>query len=312
MNAVLRRIAREAPPPLDGPEAASANTPDWLWSRWSATYGEAAAAAIGRAHLGEPPLDLTIRDDVRKWTDALGADLLPTGSLRLRAAGPVTALPGFDDGAWWVQDAAAAIPARLFGDVRGRSAIDLCAAPGGKTAQLASAGAEVTAVDISPRRSAILRENLDRLRLAATIVVADANQWRPDSPADVVLVDAPCSATGTIRRHPDIPQLRAAADLTRLVEVQDRLLDAAVAMTRPGGTIVYATCSLEPEEGPARIDALRARGAPVALDPIAAAELPGLPEAIVDGTLRTLPSMLADAGGMDGFFAARLRRLPGA
>ena len=243
------------------------------------------------------------------WAERLGAEVLPTGSLRLReAGGAVEALPGFAEGAWWVQDAAAVLPARLLG--RPARAIDLCAAPGGKTAALAAAGIQVTAVERSAPRLRRLTENLQRLGLAAEIVEADAASWRPAEPAEAVLLDAPCSATGTIRRHPDLPWLKAPEDIPKLTALQDRLLDNAVAMTQAGGTLVYATCSLQPEEGPARIAALLARGAPVAPAPIEPAEVGGLAELLTpQGELRTLPCHLAAKGGMDGFYACRLRRL---
>ncbi|MFN4088086.1 MAG: methyltransferase domain-containing protein, partial [Alphaproteobacteria bacterium] len=219
-------------------------------------------------------------------------------------------LPGFTAGAWWVQDAAAALPARLLGRVAGRRVIDLAAAPGGKTAQLAAAGAAVTAVDRAPARMRRLHENLARLGLIAETVVADAAAWRPDAPADAVLLDAPCTATGTIRRHPDVARVKAPADVARLAAVQDRLLAAAVEMAGPGCVIVYACCSLQPEEGPERIAALLAADARVARDPVRGEEVAGLSELLTaDGDLRTLPSHLADRGGMDGFFAARLRRV---
>jgi 16S rRNA (cytosine967-C5)-methyltransferase len=226
----------------------------------------------------------------------------------------VDALPGYADGAWWVQDAAAALPARLLGDVADRRVIDLCAAPGGKTAQLAAAGATVTAVDRSEPRLRRLAGNLARLRLEATTVAADAAEWRPDKPADAVLVDAPCSATGTIRRHPDVPWLKRPADLAKLTALQDRLLRAAIEMTAPGGCIVYCTCSLEPAEGPARIAALIESGAPVEPIPIRpeeiGSEIGGLSELVTPtGELRTLPCHLPELGGLDGFYAARLRRL---
>jgi 16S rRNA (cytosine967-C5)-methyltransferase len=303
-NAVLRRLDRERP--ATDPWR---NTPDWLAHSWSAAYGDAAASAIAAAHLQEAPLDLSVKSDANGWAERLGAEILPTGSLRLRdAAGAVESLPGFAEGAWWVQDMAASLPARLLGH---RShAIDLCAAPGGKTAELAAAGVAVTAVERSPARLRRLRENLDRLGLNAEILEADAASWRPAEPADAVLLDAPCSATGTIRRHPDLPWLKRREDIAPLVQLQDRLLENAVAMTRPGGIIVYATCSLEREEGPERIAALIARRAPVERLAIAPGEVGGLGELVTsEGDLRTLPSHLAERGGMDGFYACRLRRL---
>ncbi|MFQ5775874.1 MAG: RsmB/NOP family class I SAM-dependent RNA methyltransferase [Kiloniellaceae bacterium] len=314
VNAVLRRLAREGPALAAAHDAARLDTPAWLWDAWCAAYGEAGARAIAAAHLAEPPLDLTVKGgagEVRAWAARLGAAALPTGSLRLPpGAGEVVRLPGYEDGAWWVQDAAAALPARLLGEVKGRRVIDLCAAPGGKTAQLAAAGAAVTAVDISPRRAARLRDNLARLGLEAETVVADAAAWRPPAPAEAVLLDAPCTATGTLRRHPDVAHLKGPGDLAALTDLQDRLLVAALEMVAPGGVLVYAACSLQPEEGPARIAALLRAGAPIERAPVTAAEAGGLGELVSpEGDLRTLPCHLAELGGLDGFYACRLRRL---
>ncbi len=302
-NAVLRRLDRERP--ATDPWQ---NVPSWLAESWTAAYGETTARAIAAAHLVEAPLDLSVKGDAESWAERLGAEILPTGSLRLRdSAGAVEALPGFAEGGWWVQDAAAALPAKLLG--KPPHVIDLCAAPGGKTAELAAAGIAVTAVDRSPQRLRRLKANLDRLGLAAAIVEADASRWRPDVLAEAVLLDAPCSASGTIRRHPDLPWLKSPEDLPKLTALQDRLLDNAVAMTKPGGVIVYAVCSLQPEEGPGRIAALLARGAPVARIPIEAPEIGGLAELLTpEGELRSLPCHLAERGGMDGFYACRLRR----
>jgi 16S rRNA (cytosine967-C5)-methyltransferase len=308
VNAMMRRLVREGPARIAAQDAAILNTPDWLWRSWTSAYGEATGRAIAAAHLAEPPLDLTVKSGAEAWAARLGARILPTGTLRLVNAGSVADLAGYGEGGWWVQDAAAALPARLLGDVRGQRVIDLCAAPGGKTAQLAAAGAIVTAVDRTQKRLVRLSANLDRLGLAAELVAADAALWRPPAPADAVLLDAPCSATGTIRRHPDLPWLKTAEDVTKLAAVQDRLLAAAIAMVRPGGSVVFCTCSLEPMEGPERIGALLASDAPVALDPIQAGEIE-LPEAITqEGFLRTLPCQWGEIGGMDGFFAARVRR----
>lgn len=310
VNAVLRRLAQGGLALRDAQDAARFNTPEWLWESWSAAYGEATCRRIAEAHLAEPPLDLSVKGDAGHWAGVLGGTVLATGSVRLFPRGPIPALPGFAEGAWWVQDAAAALPARLLGPVAGKSVLDLCAAPGGKSAQLAAAGARVIAVDRAQGRVARLRANLDRLGLAVEAVIADAVLWRPDAPADALLLDVPCSATGTLRRHPDAAWLRAADDVKALGPLQQALLEAAVAMVRPGGLIVYCACSLQPEEGAARIDALIGSGAPVAREPIAAAEVGGLPEAITPaGDLRTLPFHLEREGGMDGFFAARLRRL---
>jgi 16S rRNA (cytosine967-C5)-methyltransferase len=311
VNAVLRRIARErmshagAEPGLD--------TPDWLMARWTKAYGGEVARAIAEAHSHEPPLDLTVKSEPQSWAARLRGRDLPTGTVRLIAHGPVSRLPGYQEGAWWVQDAAAALPARLLGDVHGLTVADLCAAPGGKTAQLAHAGARVSAVDRSPLRVARLKDNLARLALAADVVLADALEWQ-GGPFDAVLVDVPCSSTGTIRRHPDIAHLKCDEDITALVAVQRQLIDRAVALTRPGGTVVYCSCSLEPEEGEAQIAALLERDPRVRRSPISAAEVGGLPEFVTAaGDLRTLPFHLPDPdprmAGLDGFYAARLQRL---
>jgi 16S rRNA (cytosine967-C5)-methyltransferase len=309
VNAVLRRLDREGRERLAEIPAVPTNTPRWLFERWVAAYGPEQAQAIAAAHLEEPPLDLTAKADAEGWAARLGASLLPTGSLRLAAEGPIEALAGYGEGAWWVQDAAAAIPARLLGAVEGRTVIDLCAAPGGKTAMLAAAGARTIAVDRSPTRLARLRENLERLQLAAEIHEADATAWQPAAPADAVLLDAPCSSTGTIRRHPDLPWIKRPQELATLTRLQDRLLAAATGMVRPGGLLVYCVCSLEPEEGGERIAALLAAGAPFERVPVEAAEVGGVGELLTQaGELRSLPCHLAEAGGIDGFYAVRLRR----
>lgn len=312
VNAVLRRVAREGVGVLAGLNARFLGPPDWLQHSWTVAYGEAAAAAIIAAHHEEPPLDLTLKDSglAADWAAALEGLVLPTGGVRrLKHSGAVEALPGFDEGAWWVQDAAASLPARLLGPVEGQPVLDLCAAPGGKTAQLAAAGARVIALDRSQPRMERLQENLERLRLAADLVVADAAEWRPPQAVPAVLLDAPCTATGTIRRHPDVALLKTPADRDRLTAVQDRLLAAAVEMLAPGGVLVYCVCSLEPEEGPERIAAFLAREARVERVPVEAAEVGGL-DALVSaaGDLRTLPYHLKELGGLDGFYAARLRR----
>ncbi len=316
VNAVLRAIDRDGAAALaDNPETARLNTPDWLAASWQTAYGEATTAAIMAIHCAEPPLDFTLApgQPAEAWAKRLDAQILPTGSLRRSSGGLVSELAGFDDGAWWVQDAAAALPARLFGDLAGRRAIDLCAAPGGKTAQLAAAGATVTAVDISAERLRLVTENLTRLGLAAETVCSDALNFTPAAPADAILLDAPCASTGTIRRHPDIAWLKSPNDVAAAAKLQARLLRAAVAMLAPGGTLVYAVCSLQPEEGPAQIDALLADVTDIARAPIAGDELPGLdglsPPAITPaGDVRTLPCHFAAVGGIDGFYLARLRR----
>ncbi|TXL71698.1 methyltransferase domain-containing protein [Vineibacter terrae] len=312
VNGVLRRVAREgASLRADAADAARLNTPAWLWQSWTAAYGAAAAQAVAAQHLCEAPLDFSLRDPATaaSWAAQLGADILPGGTLRRAAGGRIEDLPGYADGTWWVQDAAAALPARLLGDVAGRAVVDLCAAPGGKTLQLLAMGAQVTAVDISARRLARLADNLRRAQLTAELVTADAARWQPTAAADAVLLDAPCSATGTLRRHPDIARTKGPADVARLAAVQDRLLAAAAGLLRPGGLLVYAVCSLQPEEGPQRVAAALHAGVPLETVPIAPDELPGLADAVGPaGDVRTLPSFWAAQGGMDGFYVARLRR----
>jgi len=310
VNAVLRRLSQEGPGLVAEQDAARLDTPDWLWRSWSQSYTEAGARAVAQAHLKEAPLDLTLRGDVEKWRGLLDAVLLPTGTLRRTGGGAIMSLPGYSEGAWWVQDAAAAIPATLLGKIAGERVIDLCAAPGGKTAQLAAAGAYVTAIDRSPRRLERLNLNLARLGLPVESLVADAAVWRPAEPARFVLLDAPCTATGAIRRHPDVPHLKSPDDVARLSAVQERLLGAAIDMLAPGGTLVYCTCSLEAQEGPLQVQRLFSRGAPVKRWPITAADVGGLAECVTaEGDLRTLPSHLPQFDGIDGFYAVRLVRV---
>jgi 16S rRNA (cytosine967-C5)-methyltransferase len=313
VNAVLRRVATDGEAIASALDVARVNTPDWLWTRWVTYWGEARAHAIAAAHLVEPPLDLTVKSDPALWAERLSGRVLPAGSVRLLPKGRIEALPGFDEGAWWVQDVAASLPARLLGDVRGKRVADLCAAPGGKTAQLALAGASVTAIDSSKTRLGLLRENLDRLGLKAELIVGDAATFSTDEKFDAVLLDAPCSSTGTIRRHPDIPYLKSAKDIEALAVRQARLLDNAVALLKPGGTLVYSTCSLEPEEGEAQIAALMVRNDGLRLVSVGKEELAGEVDWIEpSGCLRTFPYELKldtpEWSGMDGFFAARLIR----
>jgi 16S rRNA (cytosine967-C5)-methyltransferase len=309
VNAVLRRLSQDGPGLVELQDAPRLNTPDWLWSAWSAAYGEAATRQIAASHLREAPLDISVRENPEQWAQRLDAVILPTGSLRRSAGGAIANLPGYGDGAWWIQDAAAAIPVRLFADLPGKHVIDLCAAPGGKTAQLAAAGAQVTALDRSPRRLERMSANLARLDLTVETVSADALTWKPRERADCVLLDAPCTATGAIRRHPDVPHLKTKEDVTRLAAVQAKLLQAAIDLAAPGATIIYCTCSLEPEEGPNQIERLFQRAAPVERRPVTPAEVGGLAELLTtDGDLRTLPGHLESYDGIDGFYAARLIR----
>jgi 16S rRNA (cytosine967-C5)-methyltransferase len=313
VNAVLRRCAREGQPLIDEVKSQTLDVPPWLLSRWIAHYGESAAREIAVALSYEPSLDITVKADAEQWASRLHGEMLPTGTVRTLLQGSVTMLPGFAEGQWWVQDAAAALPARLFGDVAGKSILDLCAAPGGKTAQLAQLGARVTAVDRSPGRMARLRENFARLSLQVETVVTDAAEWQGANSGgfDGILVDAPCSSTGTIRRHPDVAWLRQEADIAPLVGLQKRLLQKSVTLLKSGGTLVYCTCSLEPEEGEAAISALLATEPALRRAPIEPSEVAGLTEILnAEGDLRTLPSHLPHQdqrlGGLDGFYAARL------
>jgi 16S rRNA (cytosine967-C5)-methyltransferase len=313
VNAVLRRCARDGAGLVAETEAEALDVPPWLLARWRTHYGSETALAMVRAIGVEPALDVTVKADAPYWAARLHGEVLPTGSVRAALHGAVPMLPGYDDGQWWVQDAAAALPARLFGEVRGRRVADLCAAPGGKTAQLAHAGAVVTAVERSPMRMGRLRDNLSRLMLEVETVVADAAEWGEPGTFDGVLLDAPCTSTGTIRRHPDIAWLKQEADIAALAGAQRRLLRHAATLLAPGGTLVYCTCSLEPEEGEAAIDWLIAEEPGMRRTPIEAAEVAGLGELVTAaGDLRTLPCHLPHAdprlAGLDGFFAARLVR----
>lgn len=313
-NALLRRLARERDAILAETMDPFLDTPGWLADSWRESYGEAAAAAIAKSHRDEPPLDVSVKDDAASWAERLDGLALPTGSIRLRERHGVTGLPGFDEGEWWVQDAAAALPVRLLAPRRDERIADLCAAPGGKTAQLAAAGAKVTAVDRSGPRLRRLKANLERLQLTAEVVTRDAALWQAE-PFDAVLLDAPCSATGTIRRHPDVAWSKMPDDRDKLMALQARLLAAAGRLTRPGGgRLVYCTCSLEPQEGERQIAIFLAENPDFRRVPVSAAEIGGIADAIdANGDLRTLPHQLPGEtprlSGWAGFYASRLIRL---
>lgn len=281
-------------------------------ARWDTTFGAQEVDAAGEAIASPPPVDLTLADASRTdhWTETLGGTSLMRGHVRVPRGTRVENLPGFEEGAWWVQDISAALPARLLGNGVGKSALDLCAAPGGKTMQLAAAGFSVTAIDASASRLARLRENLTRTGLAAEIVTADVMNWAPRESADAVLLDAPCSATGTFRRHPEVLYRARPRVIAELAIAQRALLARAADWVKPGGTLVYATCSLEREEGEAVVDEFVATRRDFAIAPVSADELPGgiVPDA--HSRVRVLPSMLASEGGADGFFIARLTRTP--
>ena len=314
VNAVLRNLARAREEILSSADPLDDDAPHWLAQRWRANYGEATARRIASAHRDEPTLDISVKSDAEGWARRLGGVVLPTGSVRLQTHVRVAELDGYAAGEWWVQDAAAALPARLLGAGAGMRVVDLCAAPGGKGAELAIAGANVTAVDRSAERLKRFAANFQRLRLEADIVVSNALSFEAP-PFDATLLDAPCTATGTIRRHPDVAWIKRQGDLPGLIELQSRLLDKAVCLTEPGGTIVYCACSLEPEEGEGQIAALLRRNPDVRRIPIVASEIGGLDECLNPaGELRTLPCHLQGPtprqSGLDGFFAARLQRRP--
>lgn len=316
VNAVLKKVAGEGEPAWQALLQETNPAPNWLWQSWVDAYGPEVAQAIAAAHRQEPALDITLKHagDVSSWAEKLSATPMPGGSLRCsREQGrDITQWPGFESGDWWVQELAASLPVKLMGELNGKTVLDCCAAPGGKTAQLASAGAKVTAVDQSPARMQRLQENMQRLQLEIQAITADLLQWQPDEAYeayDAILLDAPCSATGTIRRHPELPWIRTEKELKRLVQIQQKLLHRVVKWLKPGGTLLYAVCSLQPEEGERQIAELVKSGK-VKLASISAEEAADQPDWLLpDGTVRTLPSHLAGQGGMDGFFIARMRRL---
>ena len=313
VNAVLRRISESGMGRLSALDNVALTFPDWLIDRWSAQFGPAAARDIARASLAEPPLDISVKSDPEDWSRKLEGTLLPTGTVRCLGGGRIGEIAGYQDGAWWIQDAAAALPAKLLGDVAGLGVLDLCAAPGGKTAQLAAAGARVTAVDKSPARLKRLTANLKRLGLAAEIAVGDAASFDCGRMFDAVLVDAPCTSTGTIRRHPDILHLKREDDVAALVAVQKQILANAARMVKPGGALVYCTCSLEAEEGEAQIAEFLSSSPEFRRKPVDYGRLGIVADWLTpQGDLRTLPSHLGDLAeglrGLDGFYAAALMR----
>ncbi|MBW6424520.1 MFS transporter [Rhizobium sp. XQZ8] len=314
VNAVLRRLVREKDDVL-AHTASVSPVPSWFSERLVAAYGADDAARIAEAQLVPPAIDLTVKTDAAGWAEKLGGKVLPTGSVRLSAfEGAVSGLEGFEDGTWWVQDAAAAIPAQLFGDLKDKVIADLCAAPGGKTAQLIHAGAKVTAVEQSPNRLARLKENLTRLGLEAELIGGDLFNFKPEQPLDGVLLDAPCSSTGTTRRHPDVLWTKGPEDIAKLAGLQEKMLRHAVTLVKPGGIIVFSNCSLDPFEGEDLVARVLADIPGLERVPVDPKDWPGLEVAISPlGEFRTTPAMLPGdekfVGGMDGFFASVIRVL---
>lgn len=313
VNGALRNLIRRREEFLPQSDALEDDIPHWLSFRWRRIYGENRAHSIAQAIRDEPTLDITVKADAECWAARLGGRVLPTGSIRLQGHQPIRELEGYDEGAWWVQDAAAALPARLLETRPGQRVLDLCAAPGGKTAQLALTGARVTALDRSAERLKTLSANLARLKLEAAIAVGDATTFKA-KPFDAILIDAPCTSTGTARRSPDILWTKKPGDIATLSSLQARMLDHALKLLKPRGRLVYCTCSLEPEEGEAQIAALLRRNPDVVREKIDAVAL-GLPREAetTEGDLRILPYFLPDDDprqrGVDGFFIARLTRL---
>ncbi|WP_390920735.1 RsmB/NOP family class I SAM-dependent RNA methyltransferase [Neorhizobium turbinariae] len=312
VNAVLRRLVREKDEVLAATAAVSP-VPAWYSKRLTAAYGVDEAARIAEAQLVPPAIDLTVKSDPQGWAEKLDGKVLPTGSVRLAAfEGAVSGLEGYGEGEWWVQDAAASIPAKLFGDLKGKRIADLCAAPGGKTAQLIAAGAEVTAVEQSPNRLARLKENLARLGMQAELIGGDLFNYKPDTLLDGVLLDAPCSSTGTTRRHPDVLWTKGPEDIGKLAVLQERMLRHAVTLVKPGGVVVFSNCSLDPAEGEDLVERVLADNPHLQRVPVEAKDWPGLETAITKlGEFRTTPAMLPGderfAGGMDGFLASVIR-----
>lgn len=315
-NAVLRRIAKEGAHHLSSIDPAKANLPGWLYESWAETYGiDAPANMMACYQTPSTPLDLTFRangdeETIALWTERLNARITPTGNLRLESHDRVDLLEGYDDGVWWVQDAAASLPARLLGDVAGKEVLDLCAAPGGKTMQLAAAGAEVTAIDMSRKRLDRVAENLARIGLTAELIKDDVLKFRSEKQWPAILLDAPCSATGTMRRHPELVHQRKAEDITHFSKLQARMLDKCAEHLAPDGLLVFCTCSLQPEEGPALIGDFLMRNPDFSIEPVRSDEISGQEEFIQpDGSLRTRPDQWPDIGGLDGFFAIRFRKI---
>lgn len=305
VNVVLKRVASEGEGIIAGQDPARLSVPDWIYDTWRKAYGEQNMRLMATPRDNPVPLDLTVKNNPEKWAEILGGTVLATGSVRLEQTGRVEQLAGYDEGEWWVQDAAASLPVKLLGNVQGKTVYDLCAAPGGKTAQLAAKGATVTAVDKSKRRLEILQSNMERLKLAVEMVESDILRWRPSVIPDIVLLDAPCSATGTLRRHPEVVWHRSRDDIAELADLQRKMLNRASNLIKKGGRILYCVCSLQPEEGEEQIEKFLSVRAEFSLVPAS-----GVPAEFINrqGALRTTPAHLQAQGGMDGFYAAVLEK----
>ena len=310
-NAVLRRVAQEGPDELKSIDPARANLPPFIYQSWCGTYGlDATNAMVEQFHKFSIPLDITVKseDEREIWAEKLGAEIMPTGSLRLAAHERVDRLDGFEEGTWWVQDAAATLPVKMLGEVTGAEVLDLCAAPGGKTMQLAARGAAVTALDLSARRLERVRDNLDRVKLDATLIKGDVLKHSFDQQWSHILLDAPCSATGTVRRHPELLHQRTPADIEHFAKLQARMLNHVAELVAPGGLLVFCTCSLQPEEGPELVSDFLMHNPDFGIEPLEPGEFAGIDPFIeADGSLRTRPDFWGEHGGMDGFFAVRFR-----
>jgi 16S rRNA (cytosine967-C5)-methyltransferase len=315
VNAILRRIAAEGQNWVARQDVPRLNTPEWLLKIWIQDYGLRTALEIAMANLNEAPLDVTLKqpEQAAHWAETLSGEILPTGGVRLHNARMVQDLPGFEDGMWWVQDAAASLPASLLGtNIEGQVVLDLCAAPGGKTAQLASRGGQVIAVDRSAKRIQRLQDNMKRMRLGHSVrtEIADAAVWKSRDPIPFILLDAPCSATGTIRRNPDVLWMKNEVDLSSLIELQTRLLNNAFDLLSKGGVLIYCTCSLQKDEGENQIDRLLSSRRDVDRIPIHASEVGGNSDFVTPrGDVRILPHFMKDSGGIDGFFISRLTKI---
>lgn len=308
VNGVMRSLLRREP---DWDATPLPSLPKWLRKRLVAAWGKESVAAMEKVYAADPPLDFTLKapQDTEEWAKRLGAEIRPDGGLRLRDAGQVSAMPGFDDGAWWIQDAGATVAARVLAPKPGEKVLDLCAAPGGKLMQLVSMGADVTALDVSKNRMKRVSENLTRTNLKAEIVTADALKWEPSVPFDAILLDAPCSASGTLRRHPDLAFARDGSGIAELQALQSALLDRAVSWLKPGGRLVFCTCSLFPEEGETQAEAALTRHKSLALTPASGEWID--PKWLTEaGTLRLRPDHWAETGGIDGFFVAGFEKRP--